>query len=102
VPGVVPDIVRDAYQFTVHFYDSSHTDIAQIDGLAWRGRYWREGDTVIKRLCLPADSNPGAKAAGARIGMYVTDGKQFFGQDLLDETGRAVNSGWLDIPFSLN
>ena len=97
---------KDDFQFAVHFYNAAKSDILNADSLGWRGRYWRAGDTVVKRFCLSSGQNHIGEIAGVRIGMYTSEespeGMKFYGQDLLDANGTSANGGWVDIPLNRN
>ncbi|MFN8373508.1 MAG: glycosyltransferase family 39 protein [Anaerolineae bacterium] len=86
------------YSFAVHFVDADGNGIANADALSWQGRYWREGDRVIRRFCLP-EANPAI--AGVNLGMYTYDGVNFYNANLLDASGTPVGQT-LEIRFEPN
>lgn len=69
------------YMFALPFFDADGNRLLNADGLSWFGRYWREGDTVIREFCVPS---PEAEVRAFTIGMYTYDGVNFFNVDLLD------------------
>jgi 4-amino-4-deoxy-L-arabinose transferase-like glycosyltransferase len=86
------------YSFAVHFMDADGNGIANADGLSWQGRYWREGDRVIRTFCL---ENPAENISGVDIGMYTYDGVNFYNANLLDANGTPVGQ-MLNIRFEAN
>jgi 4-amino-4-deoxy-L-arabinose transferase-like glycosyltransferase len=94
--------LQEDFQFAVQFTNASGAKVASADSLSWRGRYWHEGDMVIKRFCLK-DTSRMAKITGVRLGMYLTetvDGVQkFYPQDLYSTSG-APSGQLLEIAFS--
>jgi 4-amino-4-deoxy-L-arabinose transferase-like glycosyltransferase len=95
---------KEDFQFAVHFINSDKADTITADNLSWRGRYWREGDTVVNRYCLKREEDKAHKTeiAGVRLGMYVfedtAEGRKFYGQDLYDVNG-ATAGQQLEIAF---
>ncbi len=90
------------YSFAIHFVNANKDEIVNADGLSWRGRYWRAGDTIIRRFCLASGQDRRGEIVGVRVGMYTyddtADGRKFYGVDLLDSNGTPVNQ-MIEIPF---
>jgi hypothetical protein len=100
---VQPDPTRADYNFAVHFYNADGQKLLDADGLAWRGRYWRAGDTVTSRRCLAHGHELIPQLTQARIGMYTfedkPEGRVFFGVDLIDVDGQPFPA-WIALNLS--
>ena len=72
--------------------DSSSAKILDADRDFWLGRYWRQGDSLIRRHCLTAGQDRIPDIAGARIGLYTFDdtpeGRRFYNVDVIDPAGQ--------------
>jgi 4-amino-4-deoxy-L-arabinose transferase-like glycosyltransferase len=81
--------VGEDYHAFVHALDAGGQRLAQSDRLAWPGRYWRAGDTLVLwfDLTVPPD------AATLYTGMYTTDGTSFNNVDVLDASGAYLAQG---------
>lgn len=71
----------DDYMFAVHFFNNAGERVAQTDGLSWAGRYWLPDDIVVRTFCL-LEENP--EIVNVSVGMYIYDGTNFYGVDLVD------------------
>jgi 4-amino-4-deoxy-L-arabinose transferase-like glycosyltransferase len=77
------------YSFAIHFVDADKQVIAYGDGLSWRGMYWRQGDTVVRRFCATSGQDRKADIVAVDVGMYTTpDNVHFNNVDLLDVQGK--------------
>jgi len=81
--------VREDYHAFVHALDAGGQRLVQSDRLAWPGRYWRAGDTLVLwfDLTVPPD------AAALYTGMYTMDGTNFNNVDVLDASGAYLAQG---------
>jgi 4-amino-4-deoxy-L-arabinose transferase-like glycosyltransferase len=90
------------FSFAIHFFNDKKEKMMDADGLSWRGRYWRAGDTIVRRFCLRYGQEHKAEIAGVRVGMYTyedaPEGRKFYGVDLLDANG-AAGEQMLEIPL---
>ncbi|GAB4510474.1 MAG: hypothetical protein OHK0046_07380 [Anaerolineae bacterium] len=75
---------NEDYHFAINFYDAANTRTAQADALAWPGRYWQPGDSVLRAFCL---SESQADVAHVEVGMYTFDGAVFNNVNILDAAG---------------
>lgn len=77
------------YQAFIHVLDADRNRLDQRDRLAWPGRYWHAGDTLLLwfDLTLPPD------AAALYAGMYTTDGATFQNVEALDAQGAYLGQG---------
>jgi hypothetical protein len=75
----------DQFHVALSLYAADQTRLIQADGQFWLGRFWRAGDRVVSRHCLPALS---AEPAYAQIGLYTyrqsAEGLQFFNLQWLE------------------
>jgi 4-amino-4-deoxy-L-arabinose transferase-like glycosyltransferase len=80
---------REDYHAFVHALDAGGQRLAQSDRLAWPGRYWRAGDTLVLwfDLAVPPDT------ASLYTGLYTTDGTNFDNVEVLDASGAYLAQG---------
>jgi hypothetical protein len=82
------------FSFAVHFTNTQQQEIVYADALSWRGRYWRAGDTVVRRLCPKTGQERSGEITGVNLGMYTLemkpDGDIFHGVDVLDTNGTPI------------
>lgn len=81
--------VGEDYHAFVHALDAGGQRLAQSDRLAWPGRYWRAGDTLVLWFDLAVP--PGTAALYA--GMYTVDDTSFNNVHVLDADGAYLAQG---------
>ena len=78
------------YHLSVRLTEATGATLANADALGWPGAYWRAGDTVARRFCVP-DAAAVSDATGATIGFYTysdgPNGRVFSNVDVLDSAG---------------
>ncbi|MBX3080635.1 MAG: glycosyltransferase family 39 protein [Anaerolineae bacterium] len=82
------------FSMAVQFVNNSGERILNADGLSLRGQYWRPGDIVTRRFCLPYGQERIAEITGVLLGFYTStdtpEGKRFEDVPLLDHTGAEI------------
>jgi hypothetical protein len=106
VDGPASGPKSDDFNVAVHFFKADGEKILDADGFFWRGRFWRAGDTIVRRFCLSYGQERIAEIAGVRLGMYTYEdapeapgGRRFFGVDVLNANGVPIGQA-IEISFS--
>jgi hypothetical protein len=87
-------VVSDFFQGAVKFYDAAGAQVAEADGYFWNGRYWRQGDLIVRTFCADSARERADHIAAVRIGLYTIEdrreGRFFHNVDVLDANGTAI------------